>query len=186
MYQELDARVQDLSLNYEIYKEGELSEQELDKAYQSTLSFLEEIEFKNMMSKEEDKLNAILTINAGAGGTESQDWAEMLMRMYTMWAQKNGFKVHLLDEQPGEGVGIKSATLSIEGDFAYGYLKAESGVHRLVRVSPFDANAVGILRLRLYSFILKLMKRLRLKSILRIFKWIPIVQGEKGGKMSIR
>lgn len=141
MYQELDARVQDLSLNYEIYKEGELSEQELDKAYQSTLSFLEEIEFKNMMSKEEDKLNAILTINAGAGGTESQDWAEMLMRMYTMWAQKNGFKVHLLDEQPGEGAGIKSATLSIEGDFAYGYLKAESGVHRLVRVSPFDANA---------------------------------------------
>jgi peptide chain release factor 2 len=94
-----------------------------------------------MMSKEEDKLNAILTINAGAGGTESQDWAEMLMRMYTMWAEKNDFKIHLLEEQAGEGAGIKSCTLSIEGDFAYGYLKSEVGVHRLVRVSPFDANA---------------------------------------------
>lgn len=141
LYEELDVLVQDLTLNYEIFKEGGITEQELDEAYQNTLLSLEEIEFRNMMSKEEDKLNAILTINAGAGGTESQDWAEMLMRMYTMWAEKNGFKVHLLEEQIGEGAGIKSCTLSIEGDFAYGYLKSEVGVHRLVRVSPFDANA---------------------------------------------
>lgn len=137
----MDSFVQDLTLNYEIFKEDGVTEQELEQSYQNTLSFLEDIEFRNMMSKEEDKLNAILTINAGAGGTESQDWAEMLMRMYTMWAEKNGFKVHLLEEQPGEGAGIKSCTLSMEGDFAYGYLKSEVGVHRLVRVSPFDANA---------------------------------------------
>lgn len=141
LYEKLDELIQDLTLNYEIYKEEGISEQELEDSYQKTLSFLEEVEFKNMMSKEEDKLNAILTINAGAGGTESQDWAEMLMRMYTMWAEKNDFKVHLLDEQIGEGAGIKSCALSIEGDFAYGYLKSEVGVHRLVRVSPFDANA---------------------------------------------
>lgn len=102
---------------------------------------MEELEFKKMLSGEEDQLNAILEINPGAGGTESQDWAEMLMRMYMMWAQKQGFSVKQIDYQAGDGAGIKSATLEIEGQFAYGLLKSEIGVHRLVRISPFDSNA---------------------------------------------
>lgn len=137
----VDAAWQELSLNYEIFNEDGCTEEELERYYQETLGVLEEVEFKNMMGKEEDAMNAILTINAGAGGTESQDWAEMLMRMYTMWAEKNGYKVSLIEEQAGDGAGIKSGTLSIEGQFAYGYLKSEIGVHRLVRISPFDANA---------------------------------------------
>ncbi len=102
---------------------------------------LEDMEFKRMLGEEEDQLSAILNINSGAGGTESQDWAEMLMRMYIMWGEKNGYKVTEIDIQPGEGAGIKSAALQFDGDFAYGFLKAESGVHRLVRISPFDSNA---------------------------------------------
>lgn len=99
------------------------------------------MEFKRMLGAEEDQLDSFLNINSGAGGTESQDWAEMLMRMYIMWGEKNGYKVTEVDIQPGDGAGIKSATLQFEGDFAYGFLKAESGVHRLVRISPFDSNA---------------------------------------------
>ena len=102
---------------------------------------VEEMEFKKMLSNEEDQLSAILEINPGAGGTESQDWAEMLMRMYIMWSEKHGFSVKELNYQPGDGAGIKSATLEVDGDFAYGYLKSEIGVHRLVRISPFDSNA---------------------------------------------
>ena len=102
---------------------------------------LDELEFKNMLSGEEDQLNAVLTINAGAGGTESCDWAAMLMRMYIMWGEKNGYQVKEIDYQAGEGAGIKSCTLEFEGAFTYGYLKGESGVHRLVRISPFDSNA---------------------------------------------
>ena len=99
------------------------------------------MEFKRMLGAEEDQLSAVVTINSGAGGTESQDWAQMLMRMYIMWGEKNGYKVSEIDRQDGDGAGIKSATLQFEGDFAYGFLKAESGVHRLVRISPFDSNA---------------------------------------------
>ncbi len=113
----------------------------MDDHYAAAIIHLEKLEFKNMLSGKEDALSAVLTINSGAGGTESQDWAEMLMRMYIMWAQKHNCKVTEEDLQPGDGAGIKSATLQIEGDFAYGYLKGESGVHRLVRISPFDANA---------------------------------------------
>ena len=102
---------------------------------------VEELEFKKMLSAREDQLNAVMEINPGAGGTESQDWAEMLMRMYNMWGEKNGFKVRQVNYQPGETAGIKSATLEFEGDFAYGYLKSEIGVHRLVRISPFDSGA---------------------------------------------
>lgn len=102
---------------------------------------LNELEFKNMLSGEDDEKNCILTIHAGAGGTEAQDWAEMLMRMYLRWCERKGFKVYLLDEQAGDGAGIKSAAIEVQGQYAYGYLKAESGVHRLVRISPFDANA---------------------------------------------
>ena len=102
---------------------------------------LEELEFKNMLSGEEDQLSAVLNVNSGAGGTESQDWAQMLMRMYIMWGEKHGYSVREIDLQEGDGAGIKSATLEFEGDFGYGYLKAENGVHRLVRISPFDSNA---------------------------------------------
>lgn len=109
--------------------------------FNATLKKLENIEFKNMLRGEEDRLNCVLQINAGAGGTESCDWASMLMRMYLMWAEKQGFKVSELDYNPGDVAGIKSISLQIEGEFAYGYLKGENGVHRLVRISPFDANA---------------------------------------------
>lgn len=126
---------------FEFFQSGDASEEELKEQYQLALSKLEELEFKNMLSAEEDQFNAVLQITAGAGGTESCDWAQMLMRMYIMWAEKNGYKVTEQDSQEGEVAGIKSVTLQIEGEFAYGYLKGENGVHRLVRISPFDANA---------------------------------------------
>lgn len=120
---------------------GESTDEEVESEYQKVLKAVEELEFKKMLSGEEDQMSAILEINPGAGGTESQDWAEMLMRMYIMWGQKQGFKVSEIDYQAGDGAGIKSATLQIDGDFAYGLLKSEIGVHRLVRISPFDSNA---------------------------------------------
>jgi peptide chain release factor 2 len=113
----------------------------VDASYKQTLKLLEELEFKNMLSGEEDRLSAVLTINSGAGGTESQDWASMLLRMYLRWAERHKFKVTEIDYLDGDGAGIKSATYEIEGNYAYGYLKSENGVHRLVRISPFDANA---------------------------------------------
>lgn len=126
---------------YEFFQSGDASEAELEEQYQIAVAKLEELEFKNMLSSDEDQFNAVLQITAGAGGTESCDWAQMLMRMYIMWAEKNGCKVSEQDSQEGEVAGIKSVTLQIEGDFAYGYLKGENGVHRLVRISPFDSNA---------------------------------------------
>ena len=120
---------------------NEASENEVESQLAETTKILEDLEFKNMLSGKEDSLSAILTINSGAGGTESCDWASMLMRMYTMWAEKHGCKVTEEDIQDGDAAGIKSVTLQIDGPFAYGYLKGESGVHRLVRISPFDANA---------------------------------------------
>ena len=131
----------ELQIAYEFYKEGELSAEELDEQYEATNTFLEAIEFKNMLSDEGDSLSAVIQITAGAGGTESCDWAEMLMRMYMMWAEKEGYKIKELNFQKGEAAGIKTVTLEIEGDFAFGYLKGENGVHRLVRISPFDSNA---------------------------------------------
>jgi peptide chain release factor 2 len=137
----VEAAVNDLLVIYDFYKEKEASEEELKNEFEKTVKLLEGIEFKNMMRSEEDHLSAVLELNSGAGGTESQDWAEMLLRMYTMWAQKHGYKVKEVDFQEGDGAGIKSATIEIEGDYAYGFLKGENGVHRLVRISPFDANA---------------------------------------------
>jgi peptide chain release factor 2 len=128
-------------LAYEFYKEGELSAEELDEQYYATELHIEGIEFKNMLSEEGDTLSAVLQITAGAGGTESCDWASMLMRMYLMWAEKQGYKVKELNFQEGDVAGIKTVTLEIEGDYAFGYLKGENGVHRLVRISPFDSNA---------------------------------------------
>ena len=131
----------ELQLAYEFYKEGELSAEELDEQYSSTENHIEAIEFKNMLSDEGDSLSAVIQITAGAGGTESCDWASMLMRMYMMWAEKSGYKIRELNYQEGDAAGIKTVTLEIEGDYAFGYLKGENGVHRLVRISPFDSNA---------------------------------------------
>ena len=140
-FDKLSDDVDELLLVQELYNGKEASEDELQDAYNTAYKTLEDLEFKNMLSAEEDNLNAILEINSGAGGTESQDWSSMLYRMYLMWAEKNGFKVREVDYQKGDEAGIKTATIEIEGDFAYGYLKGENGVHRLVRISPFDANA---------------------------------------------
>jgi peptide chain release factor 2 len=126
---------------FEFWKAGEASEEETREAYEKALAQIEEAEFKSTLNQPEDELPAVLQINSGAGGTESQDWAEMLARMYRMYGEKQDWKVTELDWQEGDGAGIKSATLQFDGPFAYGFLKAESGVHRLVRISPFDSNA---------------------------------------------
>ncbi|MDT3404426.1 peptide chain release factor 2 [Mucilaginibacter terrae] len=140
-YQKVLASVEDTGVLYEFYQAGDATEPEMQEQFNSSLKAVEELEFQNMLSAEEDQLNAVLQITAGAGGTESCDWAAMLMRMYIMWGEKNGYKVTEQDSQEGDVAGIKTVTLQFEGDFSYGYLKGENGVHRLVRVSPFDANA---------------------------------------------
>lgn len=141
LYKQLENGVEDFVLLFDYWKAGDASEEETKEAFQHALSQIEEAEFKSTLNKPEDELPAVLQINPGAGGTESQDWAEMLLRMYRMYGEKQGWKVTELDFQEGDGAGIKSATLQFDGDFAYGFLKAESGVHRLVRISPFDSNA---------------------------------------------
>jgi len=133
--------VDDLVVLYDFFKAGEASEAEVDAAYADSMKLIEDLEFKNMLGGEEDHLGAILQINSGAGGTESNDWSEMLMRMYILWGEKNGFKVSELDRQMGDTAGVKSCAIEFEGDYGYGYLKGENGVHRLVRISPFDSNA---------------------------------------------
>ncbi len=137
-----DARqqIEDLKVMFEFFEEGDSSEEEVQAQYDKALRVMEKLEFKKMLNKEEDHLSAIVTINAGAGGTESQDWAEMLMRMYLRWGERNKYSTKVLDVQEGDGAGIKSASIEFDGDYAYGYLKGENGVHRLVRLSPFDAN----------------------------------------------
>ncbi len=140
-YEAAETQFNELELSLEFYKEGGLTEAEVTNAFNKTETLIDELEFKNMLSGEEDKLCAVLQITAGAGGTESCDWASMLMRMYVMWAERNGFQVTELNYQDGDVAGIKTVTLQIDGDFAFGYLKGENGVHRLVRISPFDSNA---------------------------------------------
>jgi len=132
--------LEDLEVLNDFHEAGDVSEEELDVEYQKVFASIEDLEFKRMLSKEEDQLSAMIEINPGAGGTESQDWADMLNRMYIMWGEKSGYKVSQVNYQSGEVAGIKSATLEIDGPFAYGKLKAEIGVHRLVRISPFDSN----------------------------------------------
>ncbi|MHC2992492.1 peptide chain release factor 2 [Pontibacter sp. HJ8] len=139
-YEEVEKSLSDLEVLYDFYKEGDVSEEDIRLEAKKTEAAIEGLEFKRMLSGEEDQLSAILEINPGAGGTESQDWAEMLMRMYIMWAESHKFSVRQINYNPGDGAGIKSATLEITGDFAYGYLKSEIGVHRLVRISPFDSG----------------------------------------------
>jgi peptide chain release factor 2 len=140
-YDELARLRDDLDTIWEFYEAGEATEEEVDEEGKKLADKLDEIEFRKMMGEEGDELPAVIEINAGAGGTESQDWASMLMRMYIMWAEKNGYKVREVDLQDGDVAGVKSVTLEIEGDYAYGNLKSENGVHRLVRISPFDSNA---------------------------------------------
>lgn len=140
-YKEAEQLIGDLEVLMEFHKEGEISEEEVTAQYTKAVTTVEDLEFKNMLSEEGDDLTAVLQITAGAGGTESCDWASMLMRMYMMWSEKNGYKVKELNYQAGDVAGIKTVTLEIEGDFAFGWLKGENGVHRLVRISPFDSNA---------------------------------------------
>ena len=139
-YQEVKAATEELQLAYDFVKEGIVTEEELDDNYEHTIKLLEELELKNMLRREEDKLGAVLKVNAGAGGTESQDWASMLFRMYQRWCEDKNFKTTVTNWQDGDDAGIKTATLQVEGDLAYGFLKSENGVHRLVRVSPFNAQ----------------------------------------------
>lgn len=140
-FEQLNLLFEDLETLNEFLAAGEGEAGEVEKAFELALKNLDELEFKKMLSREEDQLSAIIEINPGAGGTESQDWAEMLMRMYIMWGEAHDYQVRQVSYQPGEGAGIKSATLEIDGPFAYGYLQAEIGVHRLVRISPFDSGA---------------------------------------------
>jgi peptide chain release factor 2 len=141
MYNGVHDAVEDFAILFEFWKEGEGSEEDVKAAYDKALALIEEAEFKSTLNEPEDPLPAVLQINSGAGGTESQDWAEMLARMYRMYGEKQGYTVTILDWVEGDGAGIKTATLQFDGPFAYGFLKAESGVHRLVRISPFDSNA---------------------------------------------
>ena len=140
-YEEVDGHLDDLETLQEFLEMGEGTEADVADQLKTTLTVLEALELKKMLSNEEDQLSAVIEINSGAGGTESQDWAEMLYRMYVMWAEKHGYKVRQIDYQEGDGAGIKSATIEVDGPLAYGYLQSENGVHRLVRISPFDSNA---------------------------------------------
>ena len=140
-YETLEQQNEDLEVLLDFYKSDDVSEEEVMALYDSIISRLEDVEFRNMLSDEGDALSAVIQVTAGAGGTESCDWAKMLMRMYLMWAEKQGYKIKELNHQAGDVAGIKTVTLEIEGDFAFGWLKGENGVHRLVRISPFDSNA---------------------------------------------
>lgn len=140
-YENANAVIGDLETLYEFYEAGDVTEEEVNEEAKKVISVLEDLELKRMLSNEEDQMSAILEINAGAGGTESQDWTSMLMRMYLMWCNKKGYKVSELDFQDGDTAGVKSVSLQIDGPMAYGFLKSENGVHRLVRISPFDSNA---------------------------------------------
>ena len=139
-YEVVKTAIEDLTILFDFAKEGEASEEEVELQYRTTLEKIENLELRNMLRKEEDRLGAVIKINSGAGGTESQDWASMLMRMYIRWAEANNYKLKISNLQEGDEAGIKTVTMQLEGDMAYGYLKGENGVHRLVRVSPFNAQ----------------------------------------------
>jgi len=139
-YKDVEDACEELSLAYDFVKEGLVEEADVDAQYADTIAKIEALELRNMLRREEDKLGVVLKINSGAGGTESQDWASMLMRMYMRWCEQHGYKTSVANLLEGDEAGIKSATINVEGDFAYGYLKSENGVHRLVRVSPYNAQ----------------------------------------------
>ena len=139
-YDKVKSATEELQLAFDFLKEGIVSEEEVDANYARAIELIENLELKNMLRREEDQLGAVLKINAGAGGTESQDWASMLFRMYQRWCESKGYKTTVTNWQDGDDAGIKTATLQVEGDLAYGFLKSENGVHRLVRVSPYNAQ----------------------------------------------
>ena len=140
LYNEVNAAAEELQLAYEYVKEEIITEDEVDAAYAKALELVENLEFRNMLRDEADQMSCVLKINSGAGGTESQDWASMLMRMYLRYAESHNYKVSIANLQEGDEAGIKTVTINIEGDYAFGYLKSENGVHRLVRVSPYNAQ----------------------------------------------
>lgn len=140
-WDDTSALIEDAAVMYEFLQAGEASEEEMQEQFDAAITSLSGLELKNMLSSKQDQLSAVMQITAGAGGTESCDWAAMLMRMYLMWGEKNGYKVSEQDRQDGDVAGIKTVTIQFDGDFSYGYLKGENGVHRLVRISPFDSNA---------------------------------------------
>lgn len=139
-YETVHSAIEEVQLAFDFQKEGITSEEEVDEAYERALNLVEDLELRNMLRREEDKLGAVLKINSGAGGTEGQDWASMLFRMYQRWCESKGYKITVTNWQDGDEAGIKTATLQVEGEYAYGYLKSENGVHRLVRVSPYNAQ----------------------------------------------
>lgn len=141
LWASVNTAVEDFAILFDFWKEGAASEEETQEAYNNALKAIDDLEFKSTLNQPEDEMPAVMVINSGAGGTESQDWAEMLLRMYRMYGEKQGWKLAEIDVQYGDGAGIKQATIEFDGEFAYGLLKAESGVHRLVRISPFDSNA---------------------------------------------
>ncbi len=139
-FEAVESAVEEVKLSFDFYKEGVAEEEEVDQTYQAALTLIEDVELRNMLRREEDRLGAVLKVNAGAGGTESQDWASMLVRLYQRWGENHGYKVTITNWQDGDEAGIKTVTMQIEGDLAYGFLKSENGVHRLVRVSPYNAQ----------------------------------------------
>ena len=176
-YNECKQFADELQLAFDFYKDEMVTEEEVDEDYAKAISAIEDLELKNMLRQEEDSLDAVLKINSGAGGTESQDWAAMLMRMYQRWAEAHGYAVKITDIQEGDEAGIKSVTMTIEGkEFAYGYLKCENGVHRLVRVSPYNAQGKRMTSFASVQLLLKLRVKLILKFILMTLESILIVQ----------
>ena len=139
-YEEISTLVEECKIAFDFVKEGLTEEEEIDNIYNKCINLFEEVELKNMLRNEEDNLGAVLKINAGAGGTESQDWASMLVRLYSRWAEKHNYKLRIVNWQDGDEAGVKTVTMQIEGEQAFGFLKSENGVHRLVRVSPFNAQ----------------------------------------------
>ena len=178
----VEEKVQDLEVLYDFFKEGEATEEELENAYKESLEAVEALEFQNMLSSEEDQLDCIININSGAGGTESQDWAQMLLRMYLMYAEKNGFTTSIIDEKEGDVAGIKSVEIEVSGEFAYGYLKGENGVHRLVRISPFDSNARRHTSFASVFVFPKVDDNIEIEVSPADIKWDTFRSGGKGGQ----
>ena len=181
-YAELEAAVDEVKLSLEFYKEEIVTEEEVDKAYATAAHLLEELELRNMLRNEGDIMSAVLKINSGAGGTESQDWASMLMRMYMRWAEDHGYKLSIANLLEGDEAGIKSCTLNIEGDFAYGFLKSENGVHRLVRVSPYNAQGKRMTSFASVFVTLLVDDTIEIKVDPALLSWDTFRSGGAGGQ----
>lgn len=185
-YDAVVKEVEDLRLMPEFVKEGVVTEQELDEQYARAMHRIEELELRNMLRRDEDRMGAIMDINSGAGGTEALDWAGMLLRMYTRWGEAHGYKVKVLDYQAGEEVGVKSCTLEFEGEYAYGYLKSENGVHRMVRLSPFNANNKRQTTFASVFVSPAIDDTIEIRSILRTSSGIPSGRAVRAARTSIR